>query len=74
MTMLEYSKWENFVKVIEKAKESCKNSDINILDHFADVGKTIKMPKGVEKVIDDFKLTRYACYLIAQNNDSRKKR
>ena len=73
MTMLEYSKWGNFVKVIDKAKESCKNSNINIFEHFADVGKTIKMPKGAEKVINDFKLTRYACYLIAQNGDSRKK-
>ena len=50
-----------------------KNSNINTSDHFADVGKTIKMPKGAEKVVDDFKLTRYACYLIAQNGDSRKK-
>lgn len=73
MTMLEYSKWENFGKVIDKAKESCKNSNINIWEHFADVGKTIKMPKGAKKIIDDIKLTRYACYLIAQNGDSRKK-
>ena len=72
MTMLEYSKWGNFVKVINKAKESCKNSNINIIDHFADVGKMVKA--GVaDKEIDDFKLTRYACYLIAQNGDSRKK-
>ena len=72
MTMLEYSKWGNFVKVIDKAKESCKNSNTNILDHFADVGKMVKA--GVaDKKIDDFKLTRYACYLIAQNGDSRKK-
>ena len=72
MTMLEYSKWGNFVKVIDKAKESCKNSNINILDHFADVGKMVKA--GVaDKRIDDIKLTRYACYLIAQNGDSRKK-
>ena len=73
MIMLEYSKWGNFVKVIDKAKESCKNSNINIWEHFADVGKTIKMPKGAKKIIDDIKLTRYACYLIAQNGDSRKK-
>lgn len=73
MTMLEYSKWGNFGKVIDKAKESCKNSNINIWEHFADVGKTIKMPKGAKKIIDDIKLTRYACYLIAQNGDSRKK-
>ena len=72
MTMLEYSKWGNFVKVIDKAKESCKNSNINILDYFADVGKMVKA--GVaDKRIDDIKLTRYACYLIAQNGDSRKK-
>ena len=72
MTMLEYSKWGNFVKVIAKAKESCKNSNINVIDHFADVGKMVKA--GVaDKKIDDFKLTRYACYLIAQNGDSRKK-
>ena len=72
MTMLEYSKWGNFVKVIDKAKESCKNSNINILGYFADVGKIIKA--GVaDKRIDDIKLTRYACYLIAQNGDRRKK-
>lgn len=72
MTMLEYSKWGNFVKVIDKAKESCKSSDINIIDHFAEVGKMVKA--GVaDKKIDDLKLTRYACYLIAQNGDSRKK-
>ncbi len=72
MTMLEYSKWGNFVKVIDKAKESCKNSNINIIDHFADVGKMVKA--GVaDKKIEDLKLTRYACYLIAQNGDSRKK-
>ena len=73
MTMLEYSKWGNFVKVIDKAKQSCENSNISVFEHFADVGKTIKMPKGAEKTIDDLKLTRYACYLIAQNGDSRKK-
>ncbi len=72
MTMLEYSKWGNFVKVIDKAKEACKNSNINIVNHFADVGKMVKA--GVaNKEINDLKLTRYACYLIAQNGDSRKK-
>lgn len=73
MTMLEYSKWGNFIKVINKAKESCKNSNMNALDHFADVGKMIMVAKGAERKIDDYKLTRYACYLIAQNGDSRKK-
>ena len=73
MFVLTYSKWGNFEKVINKAKEACENSDISVNDHFADVGKTIKMPKGAEKEILDYKLTRYACYLIAQNGDSRKK-
>lgn len=73
MTMLEYSKWGNFIKVIDKAKESCKNSNMNVLDHFADVGKMIMVAKGAERKIEDYKLTRYACYLIAQNGDSRKK-
>lgn len=73
MVMLEYSKWGNFIKVIDKAKQSCENSNISTFEHFADVGKTIKMPKSAEKIINDLKLTRYACYLIAQNGDSRKK-
>ena len=73
MKILEYNKWENFEKVINKAKMSCQNSDISVFEHFTDVNKTIKMPKGAEKTIVDYKLTRYACYLIAQNGDSRKK-
>ncbi len=70
--LLGYSKWENFANVIEKAKEACKNAEQNISDHFPDVRKTIAMPKGAEKEIDDMLLTRYACYLIAQNGDPRK--
>ena len=70
--LLWYSKWDNFFDVINKAKESCKNSWNLDSDHFADVGKTIDMPKGAQKIIDDLMLTRYACYLIAQNGDSRK--
>lgn len=70
--LLGYSKWENFAKVIEKAKDSCKNSGFNVFDHFPDVRKTINMPKGALKDIEDYMLTRYACYLIAQNGDSRK--
>lgn len=73
MQALEYTKWTNFVKVIEKAKLACKLSNNDIFHHFADVGKTIKMPKGAVKEIDDYKLSRYACYLIVQNADSRKK-
>ena len=73
MIILEYKQWRRFESVINKAQESCKNSDISVIEHFANVGKTIKMPKGAEKTIPDYKLTRYACYLIAQNGDSRKK-
>ena len=73
MPILQYSNWQNFEKIIDKAKISCKNSDISIFEHFTDVNKTIKMPKGATKTIVDYKLTRYACYLIAQNGDSRKK-
>jgi DNA-damage-inducible protein D len=71
-TLLGYSKWENFEKVIQKAKDSCKNAGEEIDYHFPDIRKTIPMPKGAEKEIDDILLTRYACYLIAQNGDSRK--
>ena len=70
--LLDYSKWENFSKVIEKAKESCKNANIDILDHFPDVRKIVQTGIGVGKEIDDILLTRYACYLIAQNGDPRK--
>ncbi len=71
-SLLGYSKWENFEKVIQKAKDACKNASEEIAYHFPDVRKTIPMPKGAEKEIDDILLTRYACYLIAQNGDSRK--
>jgi len=70
--LLGYSKWENFEKVISKAKDACNNAGENLSNHFPDVRKTIAMPKGAEKEIDDILLTRYACYLIAQNGDSRK--
>ena len=73
MPILQYSNWQNFEKIIDKAKISCKNSGISVFEHFIDVNKTIKMPKGAEKTILDYELTRYACYLIAQNGDSIKK-
>lgn len=69
---LEYKEWRNFDKVIDKAKIACKGSKISILDHFVDVNKTIPMPKSAEKNIDDYELSRYACYLIVQNGDPRK--
>jgi len=70
--LLGYSKWENFEKAIEKAKESCKNANISVLLHFPDVRKTIEMPNNATKEVNDNLLTRYACYLIAQNGDPRK--
>jgi DNA-damage-inducible protein D len=70
--LLGYSKWENFEKVIQKAKDACNNAGESISNHFPDVRKTIPMPKGAQKEIDDILLTRYACYLIAQNGDPRK--
>ncbi|OQX80318.1 MAG: DNA damage-inducible protein D [Bacteroidetes bacterium 4484_276] len=70
--LLGYSKWENFEKVIQKAIIACKGAGEDESNHFPDVRKTIAMPKGAEKEIDDILLTRYACYLIAQNGDSRK--
>ncbi|MFA6294968.1 MAG: DNA damage-inducible protein D [Candidatus Paceibacterota bacterium] len=70
--LLGYDKWDNFLNVISKAKIACENSNHQISDHFADVGKTIQMPKGAQKEVPDLMLTRYACYLIAQNGDPRK--
>lgn len=70
--LLGYEKWENFLKVIAKAKESCLNSGQNVGDHFPDLRKMVSLGSGSAREIEDIKLTRYACYLIVQNGDPRK--
>ena len=71
--VLEYNEWRNFKIVINKAINACKNSNHNINDHFVEVNKMINIAKGAKRKVNDYKLSRYACYLIAQNADSRKK-
>lgn len=73
MPILQYSNWQNFKKIIDKAKISCENSGISVFEHFIDVNKLSKRANNAEVEIKDYELTRYACYLIAQNGDSRKK-
>ena len=70
--LLGYGEWRNFTAVISKAKTACELSGHQPSDHFVDVNKTIQMPKSAEKEVPDLMLTRYACYLIAQNGDPRK--
>ena len=70
--VLDYKEWRKFENVIKKAIDACENSGISAFEHFVGADKTIQMPKGATKSIKDYKLTRYACYLIAQNGDSRK--
>jgi DNA-damage-inducible protein D len=76
MPILGYIEWRKFDGAIDKAKEACKASQQAVPDHFGGAAKMIKIASGTEKVaerkIDDFHLSRYACYLIAQNGDSRK--
>ena len=71
-TVLEYSEWRNFLKVIEKAMIACQGSENTVESHFVDVNKSSPMPNGGERIIDDIQLSRYACYLIVQNGDPRK--
>lgn len=69
---LGYSQYRNFLPVIDKAKESCSNAGESVSDHFADIRKMVNLGSGAERQIDDVMLTRYACYLVAQNGDPRK--
>lgn len=70
---LEYTQWRRFEEVIERAETACENSGNTVSEHFADIGKSSPMPNGGERIINDYELSRYACYLIVQNADSRKK-
>ena len=72
MSILEYSKWDNFKNVIEKAMEACKNSNLNVSDHFPDVGNMVDIGSKSKRNIQDYQLSRYACYLIVQNADPSK--
>jgi len=70
--VLDYTKWENFNKVIDKAMLSCQNSGFECADHFLEVRKMVQLGSGSERKVKDYELSRYACYLIVQNGDPRK--
>jgi len=70
--LLGYTKWDNFLNVVSKAKTACDVSGHEAADHFADVGKMVDLGSGSQREVDDIMLTRYACYLIAQNGDPKK--
>jgi DNA-damage-inducible protein D len=72
MKLLDYIQWRNFENVLKKGMLSCKNNGINIADHFAGVSKMVSLGSGAVREVEDYMLTRYACYLIAENGDPRK--
>ncbi len=71
-TILGYTQWRNFIPAIEKAKSACESAGETVVDHFANVRKMVPLGSGSEREVDDYMLTRYACYLVAQNGDPRK--
>jgi len=70
--LLEYTQWRNFVVALDKAREACRKAGQRVVDHFADVSKMVRLGSGADRVIEDIALSRYACYLLAQNGDPRK--
>ncbi len=72
MTLLDYIQWRNFENVVKKGMLSCKNNGISVEDHFAGVSKMVTLGSGANREVEDYMLTRYACYLIAENGDPRK--
>ena len=67
MQLLDYSKWQNFENVLSKARVACANNGITVEDHFADVSKMVTLGSGANREVEDYMVTRYACYLIAEN-------
>ena len=72
--LLGYKRWESFINIFEKSKNACKNSGNCILDHFRDTTKKVNLGVGTQREVEDYELTRLACYLIAQNGDPKKKK